>query len=150
MSIFPTKILLATDASEETELARRTAVDMAISTKSTLHLVTVAPGYPSYDVNVPHVAEQLHEQAEKILDKQAEKVEREGATVAGKHLRIAERHRAQQIVQVAEDIEAGLIVMGSRGLGGVRRALMGSVSDSVVRHAHCPVMIVRREKERAT
>ena len=53
-------------------------------------------------------------------------------------------------MQVAEDIEAGLIVMGSRGRGGVRRALMGSVSDSVVRHAHCPVMIVRREKERAT
>jgi nucleotide-binding universal stress UspA family protein len=150
MSIFPTKILLATDASEEAELARRTAVDMAISTKSTLHLVTVAPGYPSYDVNVPNVAEQLREQAEKILDEQAEKVEREGATVAEKHLRIAERHRAQQIVQVAEEIEAGLIVMGSRGLGGVRRALMGSVSDSVVRHAHCPVMIVRREKERAT
>ena len=150
MSIFPTKILLATDASEEAELARKTAVDLAISTKSTLHLVTVAPGYPSYDVNVPNVVEQLREQAEKILEEQAEKVEREGATVAEKHLRIAERHRSQQIVDVAEDIEAGLIVMGSRGLGGVRRALMGSVSDSVVRHAHCPVMIVRREKERET
>jgi nucleotide-binding universal stress UspA family protein len=36
--------------------------------------------------------------------------------------------------------------MGSQGLGGVRRALMGSVSDSVVRHAHCPVMIVRPVK----
>jgi nucleotide-binding universal stress UspA family protein len=33
-------------------------------------------------------------------------------------------------------------------LGGVRRALVGSVSDSVVRHAHCPVMVVRPEKER--
>jgi len=43
----------------------------------------------------------------------------------------------------------GLIVMGSRGLGGVRRALMGSVSDSVVRHAHCPVLVVRQEKEQA-
>jgi nucleotide-binding universal stress UspA family protein len=36
-------------------------------------------------------------------------------------------------------------VMGSRGLGGIRRALMGSVSDSVVRHAHCPVLVVREE-----
>jgi nucleotide-binding universal stress UspA family protein len=76
-------------------------------------------------------------------------VEQEGGKVAEKHLRIAERHRAQQIVQVAEDIGAGLIVMGSRGLGGVRRALMGSVSDSVVRHAHCPVLVVRPEKEQA-
>ena len=50
---------------------------------------------------------------------------------------------AEQIVSLAEEIEAGLIVIGSRGLGGIRRALMGSVSDSVVRHAHCPVMVVR-------
>jgi nucleotide-binding universal stress UspA family protein len=40
--------------------------------------------------------------------------------------------------------------MGSRGLGGVRRALMGSVSDSVVRHAPCPVLVVRPEDTRAT
>jgi nucleotide-binding universal stress UspA family protein len=38
---------------------------------------------------------------------------------------------------------AGLIVMGSRSLGGIRRALLGSVSEAVVRHAHCPVMVVR-------
>jgi hypothetical protein len=39
-----------------------------------------------------------------------------------------------------------LIIMGSRGLGSVRRVLMGSVSDSLVRHAHCPVVIVRESK----
>lgn len=50
------------------------------------------------------------------------------------------------IVELAEEIGAGLIVMGSRGLGGIRRALMGSVSDSVVRHAHCAVLVVRREE----
>ena len=149
MSIFPTKILLATDGSEDAELARTTAVDMATSTDSELHVVTVAPGYPSYDVRVPEIVEQLRKQAEKILDEQVEKIERDGGKVAQKHLRIAERHRAQQIVRVAEEIRAGLIVMGSRGLGGVRRALMGSVSDSVVRHAHCPVLVVRHEKERA-
>ena len=149
MSIFPTRILLATDGSREAQLARTTTIDMAESTNSELHLVTVAPGYPSYDVRNPSVAEQLREQAEDILNEQAAKIEQEGGTVAEKHLRIAERYRAQQIVKVAEDIGAGLIVMGSRGLGGVRRALMGSVSDSVVRHAHCPVLVVRPQKERA-
>jgi transcriptional regulator with XRE-family HTH domain len=83
------------------------------------------------------VVDQLREQAEDILNEQAAKIEQEGGKVAGKHLRIAERYRAQQIVKVAEDIGAGLIVMGSRGLGGVRRALMGSVSDSVC--APCPL-----------
>jgi nucleotide-binding universal stress UspA family protein len=149
MSIFPTRILLATDGSAHAELALTTAVDMANSTDSELHVVTVAPGYPSYDVNVPQVVEQLRAQAERVLEDQAEKVEREGGKVAQKHLRVAERHRAQQIVRVAEEIGAGLIVMGSRGLGGVKRALMGSVSDSVVRHAHCPVLVVRPEDEKA-
>ena len=146
MSIFPTTILLATDGSKEAELARTTAIDLANSTNSELHVVTVAPGY-SYDVLNPYVVDRLREQAEDVLNQQAEKIEHEGGKVAEKHLRIAERYRAQQIVQVAEDIGAGLIVMGSRGLGGLRRALIGSVSDSVVRHAHCPVLVVRPEKE---
>jgi nucleotide-binding universal stress UspA family protein len=149
MSIFPTTILLATDGSKEAELARTTAIDLAESTNSELHVVTVAPGAPSYDIHNPTVVEGLREQAENILNEQAAKIEQEGGRVAEKHLRIAERYRAQQIVRVAEDISAGLIVMGSRGLGGVRRALMGSVSDSVVRHAYRPVLVVRPEKEQA-
>lgn len=50
-----------------------------------------------------------------------------------------------EIVALAEDLGVGLIVMGSSGLGRIRRALMGSVSDAVVRHAHCPVLVVRRQ-----
>jgi nucleotide-binding universal stress UspA family protein len=46
---------------------------------------------------------------------------------------------------LAEEIGAGLIVMGARGVGGIRRALTGSVSDAVFRHAHCPVLVVREE-----
>jgi len=149
MRIFPTTILLATDGSRDAELARTIAIDLANSTDSELHLVTVAPGYPPYDLYNPAVVEQLRRQAEDILNEQAEKVEQEGGKVVEKHLRIAERYRAQQIVQVAKDIGAGLIVIGSRGLGGVRRALLGSVSDSVIRHAPCPVLVVRRGQEHA-
>jgi nucleotide-binding universal stress UspA family protein len=52
-----------------------------------------------------------------------------------------------KIVSLAEEVGAGLVVMGSRGQGGIRRALMGSVSSSVIEHTHCPVMVVRPEKE---
>ena len=52
----------------------------------------------------------------------------------------------EEIILLAEEIGADLVVMGSRGLRGVRRALIGSVSDSVVRHAHCPVLVVCREE----
>jgi nucleotide-binding universal stress UspA family protein len=48
-----------------------------------------------------------------------------------------------EIVRLAEELDAGLTVVGSRGLGAVSGALIGSVSDSVVRHAHCPVLVVR-------
>jgi hypothetical protein len=47
-------------------------------------------------------------------------------------------------VRFAEATDADLIVLGSREIGGVRRALLGSVSASDVRHAHCPVLVVRQ------
>eukprot|EP00914_Ancora_sagittata_P012931 GHVO01025021.1.p1 GENE.GHVO01025021.1~~GHVO01025021.1.p1 ORF type:complete len:157 (+),score=14.94 GHVO01025021.1:27-473(+) len=48
------------------------------------------------------------------------------------------------IVRMAEEETATMIVMGTRGLGKVRRTLMGSVSDFVVHHAHCPVIVCRQ------
>ena len=70
-----------------------------------------------------------------------ERIKAAGGTVAQTHLRVGAA--AKEIVELAEEIGAGLIVVGSRGRGGIRRALMGSVSDSVLRHAHCPVLITR-------
>ena len=81
-----------------------------------------------------------------MLDRQVERVREAGGKVAQTHLKVGRAD--DKIVSLAEEVGAGLIVMGSRGQGGIRRALMGSVSDSLVRHAHCPVMVVRPEKER--
>jgi nucleotide-binding universal stress UspA family protein len=149
MRLFPTKILLATDGSEEAGLAATTAINLVRSTDSELHVLTVGPGYPAYDVRVPEVAEELRRQTREILDEQLKKIEQAGGGVAQAHLRLAEghpgfeRHPSDDVVRAAEEIGAGLIVLGSRGRGGLSRALLGSVSDSVVRHAHCPAMVVR-------
>jgi nucleotide-binding universal stress UspA family protein len=148
MSIFPTKILLATDGSEDAEVATSTAIDLAKSTSSELHIVLVEEpayayvdpsGYPYF--SDPELEHELEQQARMRLDAEVEKSRSAGGAIAQAHLRVGAA--AAEIVDLAEDIGAGLVVMGSRGLGGIRRALMGSVSDSVVRHAHCPVMVVR-------
>ena len=154
MSIFPTRILLATDGSKEAELATRTAIDLAQKTGSEVHVVHVfgitPVGPPVYPEATDLQGEALEEEAEEriseqrareVLEAEVEKVRSAGGMVAQAHL--IEGRVAPEVVALAEEIGAGLIGLGSRGRGGIRRALMGSVSDSVVRHAHCPVLVVR-------
>jgi nucleotide-binding universal stress UspA family protein len=146
MSIFPTTILLATDGSKEAQLAATTAADLAEKTTSELHVVTVGPDLPLYELtehpaDFEDVLREQRRQAKEVLEQQAKRIEESGGTVKETHLR--EGRAEEEIVEVAEELGAGLIVMGSRGHGRLRRALMGSVSDAVVRHAHCPVTIVR-------
>jgi nucleotide-binding universal stress UspA family protein len=146
MSIFPTTILLATDGSEEAQLAATTAADLAQKTNSELHVVTVGPDYPLYALpehpaGFEDVLRENRREAKEMLEQQAKRIEEAGGTVNETHLR--EGRAEEEIVILAEQVDAGLIVMGSRGQGRLRRALLGSVSDAVVRHAHCPVTIVR-------
>ena len=147
MSIFPTKILLATDGSTEAQLAATTASDLAQRTNSELHVVTVGPDLPLYELpdypaRFEDVLQENRREAKKVLERQVKRIEESGGIVNEAHLR--EGKADEEIVELAEEIGAGLIVMGSRGRGRIRRALMGSVSESVVRHAHCPVTIVRQ------
>lgn len=91
MSIFPTKILLATDGSEEAQLALSTAVDIANSTNSELHVVTVGPwsADPAYAVHeasfrwqtYQEVSEAIGKEAQEILDQQLRNIEEAGGSV---------------------------------------------------------------------
>jgi nucleotide-binding universal stress UspA family protein len=96
------------------------------------------PGTIGYD---GALREKLVAESRETLRKLIWRVQVAGGTVAGIHLRMG--GVPDEIADLAEELGAGLIVMGSRGHGGIRRALMGSVSDYVMRQAHCPVMIVR-------
>ena len=136
MNFFPTKILLATDGSEDAQLAASTAIDLANKTGSELHIVHVVDLVSSVVLDEAEVRG--------LLDAVLTQIEDAESISAQAHL--SEGAPASEIVTLGEEMGVGLIVVGTRGLGGVRRALMGSVSDSVVRHAHCPVLVVRREK----
>ena len=148
MSIFPTRILVATDGSREAKLAATTAADLAKSTDSELHVVHVGeiplvyhPERHAYRAEY----EEHEKEAQQLLEAEVARIKEAGASVAQSHLTLgrANARVAEEIVELAQSIDAGLIVMGSRGQGRLRRALVGSVSDSVLRHAHCPVTIVR-------
>ncbi len=125
----------------------RAAIELAEGTGSELHVVYVEPlpdfmkngdGTPGYDRGLYEVIE---EKARETLRKLNWRVKVAGGTVAEAHLRLG--GVAEEIVGLADELDAGLVVVGSRGLGRLRRTLAGSVSESVFRHAHCPGMVVR-------
>jgi nucleotide-binding universal stress UspA family protein len=149
MGLFPTRILLATDGSEEAELATLRAVDMAEKTDSELHVVHVGvvplflesyryPGTLGYE---RRLYDQIEEESRQLLRELSWRVKVVGGTVAGTHLRMGAV--SLEIVALAKELQADLIVMGCRGHRGIRRAIVGSISDAVIRHAPCPVLVVR-------
>src|ERR671912_2614726 len=147
MGLFPTRILLATDGSEEAELAALRAVELTESTDSELHVVHVGvvpsflrsdPGTRGYDGKL---YEQIGEESKELLRKESWRVKVAGGTVAGSHLRMGAVDL--EIVGLAKELGADLIVMGCRGHRGIRRAIEGSISDAVISHAPCPVQVVR-------
>jgi nucleotide-binding universal stress UspA family protein len=149
MSVFPTQILLAIDGSDESKLAIQAATELSKETGSEVHLIYVLPT-PAQLIGHHLYREETRESliagaerdAETFLKEQAEKIRSDGGKVADTHLRSGEPDK--EILRAAEALGIGMIVMGSRGLGAISRMLIGSVSDSVVRHAHCPVLVMRQ------
>jgi nucleotide-binding universal stress UspA family protein len=146
------RILLAAYGSEGTdEVAAHTAIRLANSADCELHLVYVErlPGYPAYaPISARHLEWELHQGAEREGVERLWELDRRvriaGGTVAGAHLRVGEV--AEEVVDLAEELEVDLIVVGTRGRSVIRRALMGSVSDSVLRQARCPVVVARSQE----
>ncbi len=148
MSLFPTRVLAAIDGTEEAELALSLAVDLARNHHSELHIVHAAPAPPPAVPHVVHYSmspeqqEQYKQSIQRHFEELIDQVEGAKEIATDTHLRFQAR-ADEEIVGCAEDIGVELIVIGSRGQRGLRRALPGSIADSVVRHAHCPVMVVR-------
>jgi len=144
MERFPTRILLATDGSECAETAGRVAVDLANRSGAELDVVHafefVPPReYAGVALRLRSPAE-FARQGQRLLDEQVGRIGALGGEVADARLRMGSP--ADQIFCQAEETQADLVVVGRRGLGGVKRLLMGSVSEGVVQHAQCPVLVV--------
>jgi nucleotide-binding universal stress UspA family protein len=136
------KILVGFDGSHYAEQALRVALDLAQKYGATVTTVSVA--------HIPDFADSRDEVNGALEDAQkfyARPLARAREIAAGEGValetRIVPGHPVDALVQLAEKEGYDLIVVGDRGLGGVKRYLLGSVTEKTVRYARCPVLVVK-------
>lgn len=137
------KLLVPIDGSEHSSETVRQAAELATKLGAEITLFHVAPDLPSAIQGTAHAEIFLNEvlrNGEKILKDEKKKISGYGLKVS---IDLVVGHPAEEICQKAREGNYDLIVIGSEGLSRNRGFIMGSVSKRVVRHAHCPVLIVR-------
>ena len=134
------RILVAYDGSPHAEHAMNVALSMAGDMKAKLFVISVVrPPEPAESAEFHAVVDEGREKYEKSyvpireLAKQKD-IELETEVVVG--------HPAEQIIHMADKMQASMIVMGKRSHTILHRWMIGSNSERVLRYAHCPVMIV--------
>jgi nucleotide-binding universal stress UspA family protein len=151
--VFPLeKILVATDGSVNAGRAVDTATKIAKRVSAELIVLSVAmelvpPVYSPIGVDVPSVdyssyLARAEADAKRVAEDAAKESQQESIKTRVVVLRSV-TSVAEAILEEASKEKVNLIVVGTRGLGGFKKLLMGSVSSAVVDHAHCAVLVVR-------
>jgi nucleotide-binding universal stress UspA family protein len=139
-----THILCPTDFSEVSAAAEGVATALARHYEATLHLLHVDPPTPllspygEMPVDV-RLFEDQRVQAEQDLATARDRARAAGVAADAE---VRGGHPVREILALADDLPADLIVLGTHGRGGVEHLLLGSVAEKVMRKASCPVMIV--------
>lgn len=132
------RILVPTDFSDTTREMLEAARELASPTKAELHVLHVAanPGLSMPGEEADRRARDLREQLERVA---------QPAALDGLPITCVVRHGRPwaEVVAYAREVKADLIVTGTRSRTGLAYAVMGSVAEQVVRHAPCPVLVVR-------
>jgi len=136
------KIIVAFDASPQSFAALRAALEIAQKFGATVTAVSVVrlPEYAGtldeVDENIQRARQYYEQPLRQAAFLAAEKgVELKSEVLYG--------HTGERLVEFATATGADLIVTGARGLSGVKRYLLGSVSNHLVNHAPCPVLVIR-------
>jgi nucleotide-binding universal stress UspA family protein len=143
-------ILVAVDGSPDADLALTEAIDLAESEHTRLTLFTAvsqppATAYVAGGEEVGKLFEDAHANAEAILRRARERVPDDLSVTTV----LSERPiRAALMSEIAEGVH-DLVVVGSRGRGAVRAALLGSTSHYVLHHSPVPVLIVHADRSKA-
>jgi nucleotide-binding universal stress UspA family protein len=140
-------VLVAIDGSEHADRALTDAIDLAESERSRLTLMTAVPVLPATaylvagGATTTKLMEDAHAEAEAILRRARERVPADIPVTTV----LTDQPVGGAIIRQIEDGNHDLVVMGSRGRGALRSALLGSVSHYVLHHSPVPVLIVHAE-----
>lgn len=135
------KVLVAVDGSAHSDLAVKRAGQYTKLADVDLVLLTVLEDVVSHkEIPDTPIYRERKKTAQQILMKASNNLKEHGVECKRE---IAVGPVAAEIVRIAEEEQVTSIFIGSRGRRGLKRMLLGSVADDVVRHAHCPVTIVR-------
>lgn len=149
------KTLLAIDGSEYANAAVEFLQRFPLPQGSEIILLTVIDSEVFKGIPVEHLSknekqilqdtrDNIQEIFEQLLAAGVSRLQHAGWP-ASSHLRVG--HPAEEIAQMAKELDVDLIVVGSHGLSSVKRLFIGSVSDSLLEHAPCPVLVVKKQDE---
>ncbi|PAN45001.1 hypothetical protein PAHAL_9G087000 [Panicum hallii] len=155
------KVVVAVDASEESLHALSWALDNIVRCHPNASLVVVHAQhavdhfvYPIAAHGIAYAPPSAVESMRKAQEENSRRIlaraldlckERQVDATAA----VVEGDAKEAICQAVEQMQAGLLVLGSRGLGKIKRAFLGSVSDYLSHHACCPVLVVKPTKAQA-
>ncbi|MBB6451807.1 nucleotide-binding universal stress UspA family protein [Salirhabdus euzebyi] len=138
------KLLVAIDGSEHSKKAFQLALSMTKGQNVELVLLNVQPTYHSPNVKRFVNLQQIREYQEELSQEAFDIILSDANLADDVHLskKVRLGDPGTEICKEAKEINATLIIMGNRGLGPIKRAVLGSVSYSVLHNATCPVTIV--------
>ncbi|QFU81540.1 universal stress protein [Natronorubrum aibiense] len=140
-------ILVPTDGSAHAEAAAETAIELATHHDAAIHVVCVADTGPLGDLRLPGDAasaeEAMRGRAQEHVDSVVERVESAGLDVTGTVLEGPPEH---ELLEYVDDVGVDLVVMATRGRGGVQRMALGSVTDHVIRFGDIPVFVANADE----
>lgn len=144
------QILIATDGSETANEAADFGIEMVGCSGAKVYAVYVIDTTPYRSVSLDKIwSKETLEEFEKVGHEATSYIEKTGKA-AGMEVesRVLKGNPAEKIISFAEDNNIDMIIVGSLGKGRYERAVLGSVSEKIVKHAKVPVMVVR-EKHRS-
>lgn len=149
------KVILATDGTKQSEAAIEITRKLNLQGGDEIHIICVMDMalplsidvYTGYIPSTEEIEKTVKENSTRILNETVEKLQ---TILRGRNIKIYTEllHGSPEsrIVEKAEEINADLIILGSHGYNRWERLLLGSVSDSVIHHAPCSVLVVRTQE----